>query len=85
MYRSKKDGVQWHSILHYKSPSLLRISSISLLEILFFSPLLKMVKRYTFSSITFTQEIILAPPDFPFFLEAMARRILYISLPRGVP
>jgi len=35
-----------------------------------------MESKKTVSSIIFTKEIILAPPDFPLFLEAMARRIL---------
>lgn len=44
-----------------------------------------MESRKTVSSIILTKEIILAPPDLPLFLEAIAKRILYTSFPSGVP
>jgi len=44
-----------------------------------------MEKSSTAVFVTFTKDKTLAPPDFPLFLDAMAKRILYISLPSGVP
>ncbi len=44
-----------------------------------------METRYTTSSIRKTQEMTLAPPDFPFPLEAIATLILKQFLPIEVP
>lgn len=68
----------------------------SLSEILSTSPLSKIVSRLTIISsseiasaypinVVSTSEITLAPPLLPFPLLVTLRRILYASLPKGVP